>query len=91
LTELTPQPPPTAFSDRIRWNREKEKAKTMKMMDRMKIDLKKSGGDFSSANTFPPKQTAFLLDLSVLFIDLTRHKKMLTIRWQVLGYFFGCC
>jgi hypothetical protein len=34
----------------------------------MKIDLKKSGGDFSSVNSFPPKQTSFLLDLSVLSI-----------------------
>jgi hypothetical protein len=32
----------------------------------MKIDLKKSGGDFSSVNTFPPKLTILLLDLSVL-------------------------
>jgi hypothetical protein len=32
----------------------------------MKIDLKKSDGDFSSVNTFPPKQTILLLDLSVL-------------------------
>jgi hypothetical protein len=32
----------------------------------MKIDLKKSGGDFLFVNTFPPKQTPFLLDLSVL-------------------------
>jgi hypothetical protein len=32
LIELTPQPPPTAFSDQIHWNREKEKAKTKKMM-----------------------------------------------------------
>ncbi len=32
LTKLTPQPPPTAFSDQICWNREKEKPKTKKMM-----------------------------------------------------------
>ena len=32
----------------------------------MKIGLKTSGGDFSSVNIFPPKQTSFLLDLSVL-------------------------
>ncbi len=33
----------------------------------MKTDLKKRGGNFSSINTFPPKQTIILLDLSVLF------------------------
>ncbi len=30
---------------------------------------KKSGGDFLSINTFPPKQTPFLLDLSVLYVS----------------------
>ncbi len=37
------------------------------MMGRNEIDLKKSGGDFLSVNTFPPKQTSFLSDLSVLY------------------------
>ena len=32
----------------------------------MKIDLKKSGGDFLSVNTFPPKLKSLVLDLSVL-------------------------
>jgi hypothetical protein len=32
----------------------------------MKMDLKKSGGDFSSVNIFPPKLNCLLLDLSVL-------------------------
>jgi hypothetical protein len=32
----------------------------------MKIDRKKSGGDFPSVNTFPPKPTILLLDLSGL-------------------------
>ncbi len=36
----------------------------------MKIDLKKSEGNFSSINTFSPKQTAFFLDLSVLYAVL---------------------
>jgi hypothetical protein len=31
---LTPQLPPTAFSDPIRWNREKEKTKAKEMMGR---------------------------------------------------------
>jgi hypothetical protein len=64
---LIPQFPPTAFSNQIRWNREKEKTKTKIMMGRNEIDLKKSGGDFLSVNTFPPKQTSFLSDLSVLY------------------------
>ena len=34
----------------------------------MKIDLKKSGGDFLSVNTFPPKLKYLLLDLSDLFL-----------------------
>jgi hypothetical protein len=34
LTKLTPQSPPTAFSNQIHWNREKEKTKTKKMMGR---------------------------------------------------------
>jgi hypothetical protein len=32
----------------------------------MKIDLKKSGGDFLTVNTILLKQTPFLLDLSVI-------------------------
>jgi hypothetical protein len=36
----------------------------------MKIDVKKSGGNYSSVNTFPPKQTPFLSDSSVLFAHL---------------------
>jgi hypothetical protein len=32
----------------------------------MKIDLKKSGGDFLSVNTFPPKLKTVVFDLSVL-------------------------
>ncbi len=39
----------------------------------MKIDLKKSGGGFLSVNTFPPKQTPFLLDISVLVAHLLDH------------------
>jgi hypothetical protein len=35
----------------------------------LKIDLKKSGGDFSSVNSFPPKLKKYLLDLSVLFVS----------------------
>ncbi len=42
----------------------------------MKIDLKKSGGDFSSVNTFPPKQTILLLDLSVL---IDKAKKVIEL------------
>ncbi len=33
----------------------------------MKIDLKKSEGDFLFVNTFPPKLKCLLLDLSVLY------------------------
>jgi hypothetical protein len=36
----------------------------------MKIDLKKSGGDFSSVNTFPAKLKTGVLDLSVYFRSL---------------------
>jgi hypothetical protein len=31
------------------------------------MDLKKSGGNFSSINSFPPKLKRYILDLSVLF------------------------
>jgi hypothetical protein len=65
LTELTPQLPSTAFSDPIRWNREKEKTKTKKMMGWIENGPKKSGGDFLSVNSFPPKLKRYVLDLSV--------------------------
>jgi hypothetical protein len=32
----------------------------------LKMDLKKSGGNFLSVNSFPPKLKRYLLDLSVL-------------------------
>jgi hypothetical protein len=38
----------------------------------MKIDLKKSVGDFLSVNTFPPKLKCVLLNLSVLHVLGTR-------------------
>jgi hypothetical protein len=44
----------------------------------MKINLKKSGGNFSSVNTLPPNQTILLLDLSVLFFNSGIQKKVLT-------------
>jgi hypothetical protein len=43
------------FSNQIRWNREKEKTKTKKMMGQNENGPKKSGGDFLSINTFPRK------------------------------------
>jgi hypothetical protein len=46
MTELTPQLPSTAFSDPIRWNREKEKTKTKKIMGWIENGPKKSGGFF---------------------------------------------
>jgi hypothetical protein len=36
-------------------------------MGRIKNALKQNWADFLSVNTFPSKQTSFLLDLSVLF------------------------
>jgi hypothetical protein len=66
---LTPQLPSTAFSGPISFNREKEKTKIKKVMGWNAIDLKKSGGDFSSVNTFPPKLKTGVLDLSVLNRD----------------------
>jgi hypothetical protein len=42
----------------------------------MKIDLNKSGGNFSSVNTFLPKPTILLLDLSVLSVKNHKRKKV---------------
>jgi hypothetical protein len=66
MTELTPQLPYTAFSDPIRWNREKEKTKPKKMMGWIENGPKTSEGNFLSVNSFPPKLKRYLLDLSVL-------------------------
>jgi hypothetical protein len=48
----------------------------------MKIDLKKSGGDFSSVNTFLPKLKSRVLDLSVLFFLMSCMVPEYPMKWE---------
>jgi hypothetical protein len=63
--------PPQHFSAKSILTARKSRQKGREGWVGLKIDLKKNRGDFLSVSTFPPKPTSFLLDLSVLWHQLS--------------------
>jgi hypothetical protein len=73
---LTPQLPSTAFSDPIRWNREKEKTKTKKMMGWIKNGPQKKWRQFFVRQQLPAKTEK----VPFRFISLNFHKNTPNLR-----------
>jgi hypothetical protein len=75
---MTPNFLPQHFPTQSIGTEKKKRQKQRTLWVGMKIDLKKSGGDFSFVNTFPQKLKSPLLDLSVLYTRAACQKVKVT-------------
>ncbi len=80
-----PNWPHSVFGPNSLEQRERKDKNKEKMMGWIENWLKKSGGNYSSVNTFTPKQTPFLLDLSI--INTTIMYYSVPLRFVVLPLF----